>query len=188
MIETDEQRLRTDATATNADSSVSSIRSGDFSGRTQFPDRGATEPMSADEPDAAAAGAPRVPAVRLVHGVRRVLYLIVAAVFFALGLLGAVLPGLPATPFLLLCSYFLLRTSPRLNAALRRSRFFGPILVDWQEHGGVRQHVKLKAIVVVAVAVAVTIVASGYSAIATLGVVSLAAIGVAVILRLPVAG
>lgn len=129
----------------------------------------------------------RMVAVPLVRGVRRVLFLSCAGACFVLGLLGVVLPGLPATPFLLLCSFFLIRTSPRLNAALRRSRLFGPILVDWQEHGGVRQHVKLKAIVVVALAVAITIVVSGYSLTATLGVITLAAVGVTVILRLPVA-
>jgi hypothetical protein len=114
-------------------------------------------------------------------------FLSVAGVFFGLGVLGAILPVLPATPFLLLTSYFLVRSSPRLNAALLRSRFFGPILIDWQVHGGVRQDVKAKSIVVVVIAVALTILLSSFSWRATLIVMLLAAVGIVVILRLPTA-
>ena len=110
-----------------------------------------------------------------------------AGVFFSLALAGVLLPGIPATPFLLLTSYFLVRSSPRLNAALLRSRIFGPILVDWQVHGGVRTHVRLKSIAAVVIAVAITTCVSGYSLAPTLAVVSLAAVGIAVILRLPAA-
>ena len=78
-----------------------------------------------------------------------------------------------------------LRSSPRLNAALLRSRLFGPILTDWQVHGGVRLDVKVKAIVVVAIAVVLTVFLSGYSLLPTLTVILLAAIGIKVILRLP---
>ena len=81
----------------------------------------------------------------------RLLHIALAGFFFLLGGLGAVLPGLPATPFLLLTSYFLARSSPRWNAILLRSRFVGPLLVDWQQRGGVRLHVKVKATLIVVV-------------------------------------
>ena len=68
---------------------------------------------------------------------------------------------------------------------LLRSRFFGPILVDWQVHGGVRPDVKLKAILVVSIAVALTIYLANYSLTPTLIVIALAAIGISVILFLP---
>ncbi len=120
-----------------------------------------------------------------VHGWKKLVLLSFAGVFFGLGVLGAFLPGLPATPFLLLTSYFLVRSSPRLNAALLRSRLFGRILIDWQVHGGVRPDVKVKAIVAVVIAVMLTIFLSGYSLLPTLTVILLAAIGITVILRLP---
>jgi uncharacterized membrane protein YbaN (DUF454 family) len=118
-------------------------------------------------------------------GLRRILLLFVAGVFFLLGIIGAVLPGLPATPFLLLTSYILVRSSPRLNAALLRSRFLGPILRDWQVHGGVRKDVKVKAVLMVTISVAVTSIVFGYTFLTTLGLLACAAIGIAVILRLP---
>ena len=40
-------------------------------------------------------------------GSRRLLYLLLAALFFALGLIGIFLPLLPTTPLMLLTSYFL---------------------------------------------------------------------------------
>lgn len=123
----------------------------------------------------------------VIQGWRRIGHLALAAVFFCLGLLGVILPGIPATPFLLLTSYFLLRSSPRLNDRLLRSRVFGPILVDWQVHGGVRKHVRYKAIAAVLIAVAGSIYMTGYSLIAGLIVVFLATIGIAVILGLPAA-
>lgn len=118
---------------------------------------------------------------------KKILCMLAAGVFFVVGVLGAILPGLPATPFLLLTSFFLVRSSPRLNAVLLRSRVFGPILVDWQIHGGVRRSVRIKAIVAVAVAVALTIWLSGYSLAATIAVLALASIGITVILKLPAA-
>ena len=123
----------------------------------------------------------------LVVGWKRFLYLVLAGIFFVFGAVGALLPVLPATPFLLLTSYFLLKTSPRLNAALLRSRIFGPILTDWQERGGVRFAVKLKAILVVLIAVGVTSYLASYAPVPTLSVLVGATIGIVVILRLPTA-
>ncbi|MSR63533.1 MAG: DUF454 family protein [Planctomycetes bacterium] len=50
----------------------------------------------------------------------RTLYLSVGALFFALAALGAVLPVLPTTPFLLLTSWCLARSPPTWHARLRR--------------------------------------------------------------------
>ena len=116
---------------------------------------------------------------------RRLVYFALAGVFFVLGALGTVLPVLPATPFLLLTSYFLVRSSPRLNDRLLLSRLFVPIRRDWQELGGVRPHIKAKAILVVSAAVAATLCFASVSPVAKLGVAALALCGIWVILRLP---
>ena len=116
---------------------------------------------------------------------KRPIYWLASAMFFLLGVLGVILPGLPATPFLLLTSYFLVRSSPRLNAKLLRSRIFGPILRDWQVKGGVQPAVKMKAISIVVLTVALSIYLSGASPVLSLAVASLAAIGIFVIIKLP---
>ncbi|HIE97526.1 MAG TPA: DUF454 domain-containing protein [Planctomycetes bacterium] len=121
----------------------------------------------------------------VVTGWKKVLFLLLAGIFFVLGVMGAILPGLPTTPFLLLTSFFLARSSPRVNAALLRSRFFGPILTDWQEHRGIRKDVKIQAIVCVVLAVAIAVYFSPSSLALRLTVILLATVGVAVIARLP---
>ena len=105
-----------------------------------------------------------------------------------LGAAGAVLPGLPTTPFLLLTSYFLVRSYPRLNDVLLRSKFFGPILTDWQQQRAVRSHIKIQAISVVVIVVTVSIYLSEAALWSIIAVVVPACIGIGVILRLPTAG
>jgi uncharacterized membrane protein YbaN (DUF454 family) len=121
-----------------------------------------------------------------VEGARRVLYLTLAAIFFALAVLGALLPVLPTTPFLLLTSFLLVRSSPALNDRLLRSQTFGPLLEDWHRHRGVRPRVKAISIGCSLTAVALSAV---YGNLSPLGLALLAAIavtGIVVLLRLPV--
>ncbi len=143
-----------------------------------------TSEDAAKQPDAAIpqqseAAAPEI------SPVRRGVYLTLAAFFLMLGICGALLPLLPTTPFLLLTSYFLAKSSPRLNQMLLRSRLLGPVLVDWQVHGGVRPRVRWTALTVVMIAVGVSLYLSGYTFWPAVTVISLASIGIGVILCLP---
>ncbi|MBB74611.1 MAG: hypothetical protein CMJ75_08865 [Planctomycetaceae bacterium] len=118
-------------------------------------------------------------------GSRRLLYLALAALFFALGLLGVFLPLLPTTPLMLLTSYFLVRSYPPLNERLLRSRWIGPVLQDWQQRRGVRRTVKTKSIILVVLVVAMSV----YFADAwwlRMTIVAVASVGVLVICKLPV--
>lgn len=117
------------------------------------------------------------------HGLRRWLYVALGLCFVALGTLGAFLPLLPTTPFLLLASYFFVRSSPRLNRWLLRSPILGRYLHDWQRHRGVRPHVKVVALTMIALAVVVSALTLSVHLIIVL--VVLAAIGAIVVLRLP---
>ena len=116
---------------------------------------------------------------------KRRLYLAVSGVFFVLGFLGAVLPGLPATPFLLLTSYFLVRSSPALNEKLLHSRFVGPILQDWQQCGGVRGTVKVQAIVVVIIVAGATLYFTEFATILRWTFIAAVVTGIVVICWLP---
>ena len=114
----------------------------------------------------------------------RSLYLLGAALSFALAVAGLVLPVLPCTPFLLVTSFCLVRSAPGLDAKLRRSPLFGPILRDFERHGGVRLSVKITALATLAIAVIGSLVFGSLSTPLRVLLLVLAAIGVFVILRL----
>ncbi|KGM56428.1 membrane protein [Lysobacter arseniciresistens ZS79] len=67
-----------------------------------------------------------------------------------LGLLGVVLPGLPTVPFILLSAYAAARGSRRLHERLLRDPRFGPMIVDWHEHGAVSRRAKWFAVTTMA--------------------------------------
>lgn len=80
-----------------------------------------------------------------------------------------------------------MRSSPRLNERLLRTRMLGGILRDWQQLGGVRPHVKLKAVAIVTIAAGVTLYFSVLPFAAKAIFAVLAAAGIYVIGRLPTA-
>lgn len=93
-------------------------------------------------------------------GLKRLLFVGLGLFFVGMAYLGAILPGLPTTPWVLLASYFFSRSSPRLERWLKRSPFFGTLIRDWQQHRGIRRSAKvLSTCVIVPVVSASTAVA-----------------------------
>ncbi|MBI1248718.1 DUF454 family protein [bacterium] len=88
---------------------------------------------------------------------KRLIYLGLASFFFLLAIVGILMPIMPATPFLLVTSYFLVRSFPKLNDLLLKAPYFGPILYDWEVRKGMRTSVKLQAIATVIVGWAISI-------------------------------
>ena len=68
----------------------------------------------------------------------RILYL--AAGFASLGLaaIGAILPVLPTTVFVILAAYCFARSSPAFEARLLNHSLFGPHILAWRERGAIR--------------------------------------------------
>ncbi len=64
-----------------------------------------------------------------------------------LGLLGAVLPLVPTTPFLLVAAYAFARSSPRLHDWLLHHPQFGSLIISWRQHRAIRRRVKIVSIV-----------------------------------------
>ena len=61
------------------------------------------------------------------------------------GVIGIVLPLLPTTPFVLLATALFARSSPRFHAWLLAHRYFGPLILDWQQHRGIRRSARRRA-------------------------------------------
>jgi uncharacterized membrane protein YbaN (DUF454 family) len=56
--------------------------------------------------------------------------------FFGMGVAGAILPLLPATPFLLLSAFFFARSSQRWHTWLMTHPIFGPYIAAFREKRG----------------------------------------------------
>ncbi len=75
----------------------------------------------------------------------------------ALALIGAFLPVLPTTPFLILAAACFVRSSPRFHQRLLANRTFGPYLSQWQRDHTVPPDAKRKAYAMVLLSFAVSI-------------------------------
>jgi uncharacterized membrane protein YbaN (DUF454 family) len=76
----------------------------------------------------------------------RSVYLVLGFIFIALGFVGAFLPVLPTTPFLILATACFARSSPRLESWLLFHPRFGPSLRAWRERGAIPLRAKLLAL------------------------------------------
>lgn len=76
----------------------------------------------------------------------RALFLILGLLSAGLGLLGAVLPILPTTPFMILALWCFARSSERFHGWLYHHRLFGPPLQLWEQHQVIPPIAKLAAV------------------------------------------
>lgn len=67
-------------------------------------------------------------------------------IFLALGITGIFLPVLPTTPFMLLASFFFLRSSERMHRWITNHKVFGPPIKNYMKHRGMRKSTKVKAV------------------------------------------
>ncbi len=79
------------------------------------------------------------------QGVRRWILLALGCTFTVLGAIGAFLPVLPTTPFLLLAAACFVRSSPAFHRRLLANRVFGPYIAQWQQDRTVPRDAKRKA-------------------------------------------
>jgi uncharacterized protein len=68
------------------------------------------------------------------------------------GIIGAVLPLIPTTPFLLVAAYAFAKSSPRFHGWLLNHRHFGPLIANWQRNGSIDPTSKRLALIVMGVA------------------------------------
>jgi uncharacterized membrane protein YbaN (DUF454 family) len=124
--------------------------------------------------------------VALSTGLKRLKYLALAGGSFALTLVALVVPGIPTVPCLLATSYYLARSSPRLNDRLRRTAFFGPILSEWEQRHGLSWSSQGKLIGLTVTIVAVTVVLTPLTPIALIVILVVSSLGIYGVARLPV--
>lgn len=129
------------------------------------PSRAATLTSCAVRVVASGDPAPRAAAARedYAHEVRlhdsramRALFVVLGFLFVALGVAGAVLPVLPATPFFLLAAACFARASPRFYNWLLNNPTFGPTIREWRRYRSIRFRTKVWAIVLMSTMLAIS--------------------------------
>lgn len=108
-------------------------------------------------PDPADPAAPRRPELHPSATVRWLL-VAVGVVATLLGIVGAFVPVLPTTPFLLVAAACFARASPKLDRMLTGSATFGPTILEWRRHRSIPWRTKLVAIGLMSVMIAVSAV------------------------------
>ena len=88
-----------------------------------------------------------------IHQVREVknplvrfLWVGLGCLFVGLGAIGAVVPGMPTTVFLVLAAACFIRSSQRLYDWLISNKTFGPYLKDYREGKGIPRRAKVLAL------------------------------------------
>lgn len=80
--------------------------------------------------------------MRLSSGMRIVFWRSLVVIFIVLGFIGALLPGMPTTVFLILAAWAASKGWPKMDTWLLNHPKYGPTLRNWREHGTVPRKAK----------------------------------------------
>ncbi|WP_116474520.1 YbaN family protein [Zobellella maritima] len=87
----------------------------------------------------------------------RILFALLGSLSLGLGVLGAFLPVLPTTPFVLLSAFLFGKSSPRVHSWLLHHPWFGGMIQDWQQCRGLRPRVRRRALLLMSASFAFSI-------------------------------
>jgi uncharacterized membrane protein YbaN (DUF454 family) len=118
-------------------------------------------------------------------GTGRIVYTALGWTSVGMAVVGAITPGIPTAPFVILGGYFFVRSSPEAHEWLRQSRWFGPILRDWEVHRGLRRSVRNAALALIGGGMVLTALFP-FSMPLKVTIIALQAVGVAITLQVPV--
>jgi|TARA_B110000902_G_scaffold12541_3_gene15120 uncharacterized membrane protein YbaN (DUF454 family) len=65
----------------------------------------------------------------------------------SLGIIGAFLPLLPTTPFILLSAWCFARSSERFHSWLLANKYFGQMINDWENGRGLSRKIRARALI-----------------------------------------
>lgn len=116
---------------------------------------------------------------------KAILFTAIGWVFVGLGALGAVLPVLPTTPFLLLAAWAFATGNPRLARWLEDHPRFGPLLADWRTHRIIPLYAKVAAVSMMAASLTWMVMFSTIAPWAVAAAAACMALGAAFVLCCP---
>ncbi len=116
---------------------------------------------------------------------RRVVFLSLGWIFFALGFIGIAIPGLPTTPFMILALGCFSKGSETIHHWLYNHPRFGPSLQDWDKYRMIPVKAKITAITMMAISAAYLVLLSGLDNYIIILVVGFMVIGAVYVLTKP---
>ena len=87
----------------------------------------------------------------------RILWFSLGGFALVLAVLGAVLPLLPTTPFLLVAAYAFAKSSPAWHDWLVEHPRFGPAIRDWRDERAISRRAKTWAVLAMLAAIALSV-------------------------------
>ncbi len=83
------------------------------------------------------------------NGLKQKLMIVLGWFFVALGVIGAVLPVMPTTVFMIIALWIFSKSSERFHKMLLENKWFGPGLRQWEESKTISRESKRKATIVI---------------------------------------
>ncbi|MDG6882320.1 Inner membrane protein ybaN [Phocoenobacter uteri] len=83
------------------------------------------------------------------YNIKRILFFVSGWICVALGVIGAILPLMPTTPFVLLALFCFSRSSERFHSWLFNHRILGKPIRDWQENKTIPTYAKVMMTVMI---------------------------------------
>jgi len=90
-------------------------------------------------------------------GIKQKLMIVLGWFFVILGIIGAVLPIMPTTVFLIIALGIFSKSSPRFHKMLLNNRWFGKDLRQWEETKTISKQSKKKASIIILLSFAASI-------------------------------
>ncbi|WP_417267021.1 YbaN family protein [Celeribacter baekdonensis] len=94
----------------------------------------------------------------MVARMSKYVHLALGGLCVALGLIGAVLPVMPTTVFLILAAFFFTKGSPRLRMWLLDHAHFGPLIRDWEATGAIPRRIKILSLSMMAASFGICVI------------------------------
>lgn len=95
----------------------------------------------------------------ILQRVSRSAFLVLGVICVGLGIVGAFVPVMPTTIFLILAVGCFSKSDPRLEQRLLDHPQFGPVLSDWRSTKSIRRKTKFVAIATIIVTISLSVLA-----------------------------
>ena len=91
--------------------------------------------------------------------IKKIIYIVLGFISLALGAIGAVLPILPTTPFLLVAGFFFARSSEKLNNWFKQTKLYKNNLEHFVKGEGMDVKTKVRIMTMVTIIMVISIIA-----------------------------